>query len=71
MPIYEFICKNCGKKFETIVSLGKEKDIFCIKCESHDIQKGISSFGIKGTDNRTNSSNGCSTCSIGTCSLCK
>ena len=70
MPIYEFKCKKCGKKFETLVSL-REKDIFCPVCKSRDIQKRASSFGI-GSDTKTSSSStSCGSCSSNTCSICK
>jgi putative FmdB family regulatory protein len=46
MPIYEFSCKACGCSFETLTSIGGEKNVTCVKCGSEDIQKLISSFGI-------------------------
>jgi len=72
MPIYEFFCKKCGKHFESLVSIGKEKSISCAACESKDIQKLFSSFGIGGGSNRLSSSSAaCTTCSANTCSTCK
>jgi len=29
MPIYEFLCKKCGKQFEALVSIGGEKGLSC------------------------------------------
>lgn len=72
MPIYEFICKKCGKHFETLVSIGKENTVTCEACGSKNIQKLLSSFGIGGGSNRLNtSSDTCPTCTTDTCTTCK
>lgn len=72
MPIYEFICKECGEHFESLVPVGGEKNVLCLKCRSNNIQKLFSSFGIGGTSNRlTGSSNSCVACSTKTCPTCK
>lgn len=31
MPMYEFVCSKCGKKFDDLVPLGTE-EILCPKC---------------------------------------
>ncbi len=72
MPIYEFVCNKCKKQFESLVSIGKEKSVFCALCGSKDIQKVFSSFGIGGGGNRLSSSSAaCTTCSATTCDTCK
>ncbi|MFQ6109033.1 MAG: zinc ribbon domain-containing protein [Candidatus Aminicenantales bacterium] len=72
MPIYEFVCRKCGERFEALVSIGKERDVTCASCGSSDIQKLFSSFGIGGGSSRvTSSSSACTTCSTKTCSTCK
>ncbi|MBE0460049.1 MAG: zinc ribbon domain-containing protein [Candidatus Aminicenantes bacterium] len=72
MPIYEYICKNCNRRFETFVSLGQKKTISCDKCGSKDVQKLFSSFGIGGGSSRLrSSSDSCQTCSTKTCTTCK
>lgn len=43
MPIYEFRCKDCNKKFEKLV-LGKEVDLYCPKCQGKDIERLFSKF---------------------------
>jgi len=72
MPIYEFICKKCGKHFESLVSMGKERTVSCADCGSKDIQKIFSSFGIGGGRSRLKaSSSGCASCSATSCNSCK
>ncbi|MCJ7644312.1 MAG: zinc ribbon domain-containing protein [Candidatus Aminicenantes bacterium] len=71
MPLYEFHCGSCGRRFESLVRLGKEKDVCCEVCNSQDVRKIPSSFGIGGGGGRLKtSSSGCSTCSNQSCSTC-
>jgi len=72
MPIYEFICHACGHRFETLVRLGREKDVCCATCGGRDVRKLFSSFGIGGGASRIKSTAAsCTTCSSKSCSTCK
>ncbi|MDR3253862.1 MAG: zinc ribbon domain-containing protein [Endomicrobium sp.] len=42
MPLFEFICKKCSTKFETLVFNGE--NIVCPVCKSGEIVKQFSSF---------------------------
>ncbi len=54
MPIYEFKCNACSKKFETILtSSAKVSEVTCPECQSKNIQKTISASSY-----RLNSSSG-------------
>jgi len=71
MPLYEFGCKTCGKRFERLVAAGKEKDVVCDACGSADVRKMISCFGIGGGSSRIKaSSSSCTSCSSKSCSTC-
>jgi len=50
MPIYEYECLDCGDKFEKFVQSMKAdpKGIECPNCGSHNIQKALSLFGVRG-----------------------
>jgi len=65
MPIYEYLCDDCGERYERIV-LSKSTAIECPKCASakHTIQ--LSVFAAHG--NGTKSSNGPSGSSSGSSS---
>ncbi len=72
MPIYEYICKDCGAKFEAIRSM-KDADapIICKKCLSTQTQRAISMcYASSEGRSLTSSSGGCSGCSGGSCSSC-
>jgi putative FmdB family regulatory protein len=42
MPLFEFICKKCNKKFEMLVF--SSESVECPKCKSSEIVKQFSSF---------------------------
>lgn len=44
MPIFEYVCRECDHKFETIV-LGRQK-AQCPKCESKQLEQQISKFAV-------------------------
>ena len=44
MPIYEFQCKDCSERFETLVRSSDTPA--CPKCESEHLQKLISAHAI-------------------------
>ena len=44
MPIYEYICKDCGNEFEQLVSRS-DSEISCSKCGSGNLEKQFSVFG--------------------------
>ncbi|NOR13771.1 MAG: hypothetical protein GQ545_11010 [Candidatus Aminicenantes bacterium] len=72
MPIYEFACDACGSCFETLTSIGGEKNVVCMECGSKDIHKLISAFGIGGGSSRVKSSSAnCESCSATSCATCK
>jgi len=71
MPLYEFKCQACGRRFEALVRIGQEQSVRCAGCGGA-VRKLISGFGIGGGANRIKSSGrGCSTCSSSSCSTCK
>jgi putative FmdB family regulatory protein len=48
MPIFEYICKGCGNKFEAIVFGSKQSE--CPVCKSTDLAQQLSRFAAHGTD---------------------
>ena len=73
MPIYEYVCFDCGKRFEILRSI-KEADspILCNICQSNQTKRAVSVFFAQsGSKIIAGSSNsGCSGCSSGSCSSC-
>jgi putative FmdB family regulatory protein len=48
MPIFEYVCRECDHRFESIV-LGSQKPA-CPKCESKKLDQQISRFAVSGGD---------------------
>jgi putative FmdB family regulatory protein len=69
MPIYEYKCGACGRKFEKLVR-GKEK-VTCPSCGAGKPQKLFSVFAVKSGDKFTGSTgSSCDTCSAASCDGC-
>jgi putative FmdB family regulatory protein len=45
MPIYEYVCADCERRFEKYVSTWGQA-VRCPDCESGDVQKQLSSFAF-------------------------
>lgn len=46
MPLYEYICLECGEQFEKLVRLSEaNQPVTCPKCHQTNCQKSISLFG--------------------------
>ncbi|MDR1941354.1 MAG: hypothetical protein LBQ47_03425 [Endomicrobium sp.] len=43
MPIFEFTCKKCNRKFEILVFSSSEK-VECPSCKSGEVEKCLSTF---------------------------
>ena len=48
MPLYEYTCRTCSKRFEALV-FGNEKAA-CPKCKGTDLEKLFSTFAAHGTE---------------------
>jgi putative FmdB family regulatory protein len=48
MPLYEFICEDCGEIFEELViSAASSNQVTCPSCNSDLVRKLISTFSAK------------------------
>jgi putative FmdB family regulatory protein len=65
MPLYEYLCINCGASFEHFVrSVSTPEAIICPKCAGTEVNKKFSTFGTKGAAGISSMSSG-DTCSTG------
>lgn len=51
MPIYEYLCENCGKELEKIQKISEPPMVDCPECGKSSLRKKISAVGfqLKGT----------------------
>ena len=69
MPIYTYVCKDCGNKFELLVGVNSQKtSLKCSKCSSKNIQKVMGTFSVGEASSKFNSSG--PGCPMGTCPTC-
>jgi len=74
MPIIEFYCEKCQRKFEELIFKNSElASIKCPKCGNKKLRRLFSTFGLvsKGSSGLTDSSGlSCSSCSRTSCAGC-
>jgi putative FmdB family regulatory protein len=73
MPIYEYICKDCGVRFDALRSMKEADDpIPCRACASQHTHRTISVFNAQsgGRIVAGGGSSGCASCAGGSCASC-
>jgi putative FmdB family regulatory protein len=55
MPIYEYVCDDCGTRYEQLV-ISKSAKIACPKCASGKRTQQLSVFSSTGSASKTNGS---------------
>ncbi len=63
MPIFEYICRDCGRPFERIVPKF-DSETECVHCNSENIEKQLSVFAVAGASSSGESAMdaGCGRC---------
>jgi putative FmdB family regulatory protein len=57
MPIYEYVCQDCGEKYEKLVRSSVVKiELICPKCGSEHADKAISALGLVGASSSSSNS---------------
>jgi putative FmdB family regulatory protein len=51
VPLYDFICQQCGLRFEALIRRHID-DPFCPGCQGRDLTKLISMFAVDSSDMR-------------------
>jgi putative FmdB family regulatory protein len=69
MPIFEYACHDCKNEFEKLVP-GTNPEVLCPACNSKNIKKKFSLFGMSGVEKQVSSGSGCTSCSKSSCSTC-
>lgn len=71
MPIYEFRCIGCGRRFDKLCSMGESgENLNCPECGTKGSKRVMSSFSATGTGGGKEAGSGCGSCSSNNCSSC-
>ncbi|NLG99120.1 MAG: zinc ribbon domain-containing protein [Chloroflexi bacterium] len=71
MPLYEYVCKDCGNHFDALRSMSDaDKTIACRSCHSENTTRAMSVFFASSEGRSVASSGGCGGCSGGSCASC-
>lgn len=46
MPIYEYVCEDCGRRQEFLLLSGREVDLRCRACGSRRLRRLVSRVGV-------------------------
>ncbi len=67
MPLYEFVCSNCGHLFEQLVRSANYDThaIVCPACQRSDVQKKLSTFAVRGAGTRAEAMSSAASCAPG------
>lgn len=68
MPLYEYKCTECGRRFEALRSIDRRDDVACDKCGAKVVRvyQGRCAFGApKGGSGCSGNCSGCSGCAHG------
>jgi len=68
MPLFEFVCIQCGTRFEHLVRSGRgcdEGEPACPKCGYARVQKQLSGFAVRGVSTAGSSRSDAASCSPG------
>jgi putative FmdB family regulatory protein len=71
VPIYEFRCDGCGKRFEKLCPVGETgADLKCPECGKQAPARVMSAFKACGTGSGKGAGSGCGSCSSNNCGSC-
>ena len=73
MPLYEYVCKDCGGHFDALRSMkDADQPISCKKCHSTQTSRALSVFFAQSDGRSVSGTSGgsCGGCSGGSCSSC-
>jgi len=68
VPLYEFKCDRCGKRFEVLCSAGTKEEV-CPSCGAEGAGRVLSTFVARGSGGESGGGS-CGTCSSSSCSTC-
>lgn len=63
MPIYEYVCGQCGATFDELIrTASDEKTLRCPKCDAPQVTRKLSTFAAHAASAPTSPPPGCGSC---------
>ena len=60
MPMYEYICQECGTRFEKLVRMSADPQVVdCPGCASTTVERALSTFATSSSGQRSTAAPGC------------
>ncbi len=56
MPLFEYKCKDCGKRFEKLILGNRDVDLICPECGSEKTERQLSTFATTSGNGKCSSS---------------
>jgi putative FmdB family regulatory protein len=71
MPLFEYLCTDCGRRFEKIVPR-HDSPAGCVHCNSKHVEKQLSVFAVSGgmKESFSESAPGCGRCGAAEPGMC-
>lgn len=71
MPIYEYICRDCGARFESMRPIREaDQPILCKACLSPNTYRTVSVFFATSEGRSVTPQAGCASCGSSSCASC-
>jgi len=71
MPTIDFYCNNCESIFEELILKRDElREVKCPKCNSKNLERLFSTFGVRSSDYSNNIGSSCTSCDKNSCTGC-
>lgn len=67
MPIFEYLCEDCGNKFEKLVRRPGAEEVLCPSCGQSHLDQQFSSFAAHSGGRDTFQGGGMPSCPSGMC----
>jgi putative FmdB family regulatory protein len=67
MPIFEYLCEDCGNKFEKLVRRPGADEVLCPSCGQSHLEQQFSTFAAQSPRNAFTSGSGAGQCPSGMC----
>ena len=63
MPLFEYVCEECGTQFEKIVPT-HTSSVECVSCKSVEVERQLSVFAVASSGSESSAEEFCGPCGM-------